>query len=87
MDAASVDHPDAAYAPIDGMLQSLSDRTPRLVPVEPVEVHLFVHRDLASSQPSQMSAVDPRSDPLEPFRLVPQDFEGLAHEGRSPAIM
>jgi hypothetical protein len=32
-----------------------------------------------------MSAVDPRSDPLESFGLVAQDFEGLLrHVSRTP---
>ena len=70
MNTASVDDPDASCTAIDSPLQNLSEHSPRLVPVEPVKVDLFIRRNLASPQSSQMSAVDPRSNPLESFRLV-----------------
>ena len=87
MNTASVDDPDASCTAIDRPLQNLSERAPRLVPVEPVKVDLFIRRNLASPQSSQMSAVDPRSNPLESFRLVAQDFEDfLRHVSGTPAL-
>ena len=74
MNTASVDHAHASPTLIDGTLQSLPDRTSGLLPLEPVKVDLFVHRNLAAPQSSQMSAVDSGSNPLESFRLVAQEF-------------
>jgi hypothetical protein len=82
MDTASVDHAHASSTLLDGALQPLVDRTPGLLPTEPMQVDLFVHGDLAAAQSPQVGAVDSGGDPLESLRLVAQDFERPLSHGR-----
>jgi hypothetical protein len=72
---ASVDHTHAASTACNGPLQRFADRRSGLAPVKPVEVDLFVDGHLALAQPSDVSPIDPRSDPFETLRLVSQQGE------------